>query len=364
MNKLSTEQFIEEAKIIHDSKYDYSLTEYINTKTKVKIICPVHGLFEQIPNDHLSGKGCRLCGYISRANKRRKSTKQFIEEAKQVHCDKYDYSLVEYNGNKTKVKIICPIHGVFEQKPNDHLSGKGCRLCSGNVKRTLERFLNLAKQVHGDKYDYSLVEYINDCTKVKIICKKHGIFEQTPNAHLSGKGCKFCSGNTLKSTKQFIEEAKQVHGNRYDYSLAKYNGSKKPIKIICKEHGIFEQLPDKHLNYRQGCPDCSSSKGEERISVFLTNNNVRFEKYKTFSNLKDKNNLNYDFYLNDKNLLIEYNGEQHYYNSFHKELHDFHKQFHHDWLKRKYANDNNINLLVIPYWDFDNIELILQDAIK
>ena len=120
------------------------------------------------------------------------TTEDFIENARKVHSDKYDYSLTNYISAKTKVKIICPVHGVFEQTPCGHLSGRGCKKCSGKNKLTTEEFIDQARKVHGDKYDYSLVNYVNCRTKVKIICPIHGVFEQTPQSHLKGNGCKYC----------------------------------------------------------------------------------------------------------------------------------------------------------------------------
>ena len=204
MKRLTTEQFIEKAKLVHGDRYNYTLVEYKNTATKVKIICSVHGIFEQRPNDHLNGKGCPECSKEASAKKRQKATEQFIEKAKKIHCDKYDYSLVNYQGNKIKVKIICPVHGIFEQKPNDHLNGKGCKFCAGNTIKATEQFIKEAKRIHGDKYNYNIAKYVNDRTKLKIICPVHGEFEQSPNNHLSGKGCRFCAGNTIKTTEQFI----------------------------------------------------------------------------------------------------------------------------------------------------------------
>jgi len=129
----TTEEFIEMAKSIHGDRYDYSLVEYKNNKTKVKIICPVHGVFEQKPIHHLRGHGCHECG------DKRLTTKQFIEKVKSIHKDKYDYSLVEYKNNKTKVKIICPVHGPFEQRPNDHLRGRGCFKCGGRYEKPYKK---------------------------------------------------------------------------------------------------------------------------------------------------------------------------------------------------------------------------------
>ena len=168
-----------------------------------------------------------------------------------------------------------------------------------------------------------------------------------------------------KLTKEdFIERAKLFHNNKYDYSLVEYKNARTKIKIICPIHGIFEQTPDNHLKY--GCKFCKESIGEKSIRLFCEKNEIIVEQQKTFKNLKDDFYLSYDFYIPSKNLLIEYNGKQHYKwnKTFQKSLHDFHKQLHHDWLKRRYARDNNINLLVIPYWELKNITEILTNNLK
>ena len=124
---------------------------------------------------------------------KKKTTEEFIQEAKRIHSGEYDYSLVNYQTNKTKVRIVCPKHGVFEQTPNSHLNGSGCPCCYGTHKKTTEQFIKDAKKIHRDKYDYSLVDYKTAKTKVKIICKTCGkIFEQAPNNHLNGQDCPVC----------------------------------------------------------------------------------------------------------------------------------------------------------------------------
>ena len=296
------------------------------------------------------------------------TNKEFIQKAKEIHGDKYDYSLVEYKNARTKVKIICPIHGIFEQTPDSHINRKTeCPKCGHSteknrgIKDNLKTFIQKAKEVHGDKYDYSLVEYKNSSTKIKIICPKHGVFEQTPNNHLSGCGCLSCSFlNKASAKEQFIEKARKVHGNKYDYSLVDYKNNYTKIKIICSKHGVFEQTPDCHSRLGAGCPHCKSSKGEQKINLFLKERNILFVRNKTFDDLKDKKFLSYDFYTPEYNLLIEYNGKQHYKeNSFKR--HDLKLQRHHDWLKRKYAKNHNIKLLTIPYWDYKIIENILEE---
>ena len=243
---------------IHGNKYDYILVEFMKVSDKVKIICPTHGEFEQRTSDHLKGIGCKKCGIETTSNNKRLTTIEFVEKAKLVHGDKYDYSLVEYKDNKNKVKIICPFHGEFEQLPSNHLLNYGCKKCGDSSKKlNIYEFIEKAKVVHGNKYDYSLVDYKIHDYKVKIICLIHGNFLQTASMHLSGNGCPKCSGNYIPSTEEWIEKAKAVHGDKYDYSLVDYIGAHKKVKIICKEHGVFEQTAGNHLR-GAGCLKCSN----------------------------------------------------------------------------------------------------------
>jgi len=198
--RLTTQQFIEKAQEIHGYRYDYKLVQYKNSYTKVKIICPVHGIFEQIPNNHLQGKGCFKCAIKKVSNKKKKTTEQFIIDARKIHGYRYDYKLVQYKGSKDKINIICPVHGMFEQVSSSHLRGQGCPKCgidavSENNTGDLKYFINKANEVHGDRYDYKLVQYKNNYTKIKIICPVHGVFKQIPRNHTSLKyGCPKCAG--------------------------------------------------------------------------------------------------------------------------------------------------------------------------
>ena len=186
------------------------------------------------------------------------TTEEFIIKAKEVHGDKYDYSKVEYVNSHTNVIIICPTHGEFLQTPTKHLMGSGCSKCSGKVKLTTEDFIIKAKEVHGDKYDYSKVEYVNNITEISIFCKKcKKFFTQKPSIHLMGSGCNVCNKSTKKlTTEDFIIKAKEVHGDKYDYSKVNYINSNTKITIICNEHGEFQQKPSNHLQ-GQGCSKCS-----------------------------------------------------------------------------------------------------------
>ena len=185
------------------------------------------------------------------------TTEEFIERSRKVHGDKYDYSKVEYVNNRTKVCIICPTHGEFYQEPISHMNGFGCAKCNNRKRLTTEEFVEHARMVHGDKYDYSKVDYKNNQTKVCITCKEHGDFFQTPLHHLGGHGCPKCNGGASSSTEEFIEKAKNVHGDRYGYSRTQYKNYFSKVTITCVEHGDFLQFPGDHLR-GCGCPRCKA----------------------------------------------------------------------------------------------------------
>jgi hypothetical protein len=367
--KLNKKDFIKRAKQIHGDKYDYSLVEYKTNKTKVKIICHEHGLFEQIPSNHMLGQNCPLCANILRNVNNKLTLTDFLNKANEVHKDKYDYSLVDYKHSKLKVKLICKEHGDFEQTPQSHLDGRGCAKCGllTTIKKESlgkNKFIKKAKEVHNEKYDYSLVDYVHSKEKVKIICPKHGVFEQIPNSHMHGRGCPKCAielnAENLKSnTKEFIKKAMKVHGDKYDYSLVDYKHGKLNVKLICKKHGVFKQTPANHINNKQGCPICKESKGERKIRHFLKKINIEFEIQKRFEDCRYKKTLPFDFYLPKHNMLIEYDGMLHFkaidYFGGKEGLKRIQES---DKIKNQFAKDNNIKLLRIRY--NENIEEILK----
>ena len=163
MIRITLQDFIKRSNLKHNNKYDYSLVDGdITTRKKIKVICPVHGEFEQTPEKHLLNRGCPYCGGTKKL-----STDEFIVRANKKHNFYYDYSLVNYVNSKIPVKIVCPIHGEFEQRPDSHLNGNGCKFCGLNKND----FIKNANNVYHNKYDYSLTDYKNTYTKVKIICQ-------------------------------------------------------------------------------------------------------------------------------------------------------------------------------------------------
>ena len=242
-------------------------------------------------------------------------------------------------------------------------------------RKTTEEFVSSSLELHGNVYDYSLVEYINAYTKVKIICRIHGDFEITPHSHNKGHGCPVCAKEKrlikLKESnkrlndvgrKTFLFKSIKCHGDLYDYSLVDYKNNSTKVKIICKYHGVFEQSPTHHYN-GHGCPICKVSKGERKVMEVLKSYDIPFECEKVFDGLVSEkgNYLRFDFAVESLNLLIEYDGEQHF--RFMKGWYtkeDFDKLKYHDKLKNEFCKKHGINLLRIKYTDFDIIKEIIE----
>jgi hypothetical protein len=246
------------------------------------------------------------------------SNKEIIGRIKEKYGDKYDYSKINYQGSEKKITLICKKHGDFEITFGNLMNGRGCPKCkfeklSKLFKSNTDDFIKKAKKVHGDKYDYSNVEYIKNDVNVLIGCKKHGYFKQLPLNHLQGEGCPKCryeelSKNKTLTNKEYIERCKKIHGNIYDYSKTNYQGTSKNVIVICPKHGEFKINAWNHLN-GCGCQKCNSSHLENEIRMLLKNNHIEFEEQKKFDWL-GKQSL--DFYISSKHIAIECQGRQHY----------------------------------------------------
>ena len=299
---------------------------------------------------------------------------KFLENAKIKHNNIYNYDKFIYKTARISGTIICPIHGDFEQRPDNHLQGKGCVKCGYNklknlFTKTKEKFVEESNIIHNNKFDYSKSNYVNDSTKVIITCPTHGDFEQVANHHINGQGCSKCKKEKTAETfnkkygLSFIDRAKKIHGDKYDYSKVVYSKMKHNVIIICKKHGKFEQQASNHLSGR-GCKICKNSLGESKIEIFLKDNNFSFEREKTFIDCKNKEVLPFDFYLEKFNLIIEFDGEQHfkpmgYFGGEKKLLYTQQN----DKIKNEYCQNNNIRLIRISYTDVKNIENILTKFI-
>ena len=276
MKKLTNNEFIIKSNKKHNYEYDYSLVDYKNNRIKILIICRKHGEFYQIPNSHLNGSGCPECGIIK--SSLNSINNNWLSDFESVHGNRYDYSKVDYKGVRTKILIICKKHGEFRQTSGNHLSGQGCPSCNGNKKLTNLEFIKKSNNIHNDKYDYSMVKYNNSTTRVNIICKEHGLFTQNPSNHLRGQGCPYCVGCGKMNNIEFIKKSNNIHNNKYDYSITNFIKNKSKIDILCKEHGIFTQMPGIHLK-GSGCPLCAGCKRLDNLEFIKKSNIIHNNKY-------------------------------------------------------------------------------------
>ena len=296
--RFTTDDFIKMSKNVHNNYYDYSNVDYVNSGTKVQIVCPVHGVFSMSPRHHINRKqGCPECGKIKIGDTFRSNTLDFIKKSREEHGDKYDYSFVDYKKNTLPVKIICPIHGEFEQLPQHHLAGSGCHECGKES----------ALRAH---------TFDND---------------------------------------DFIRKSKETHGEKYDYSLVNYTVSTDSVDIICPKHGVFSQQAGSHMR-GAGCPNCQESRGEMYISNILNDFGIKFLRQHKFKDCRgDKGKkycrrLPFDFYLPDYNTMIEYDGRQHFepVSKFGGVV-GFKKLRRNDEIKNEYCRKNNIKMVRIPF---------------
>ncbi|MAG50296.1 hypothetical protein CL621_01485 [archaeon] len=242
----------------------------------------------------------------------------------------------------------------------------------GTLKYTTKQFIEQAKTRNTHDFDYSRFVYTGTYGKSIVVCSKHGKFLCSANNILNNRGCPKCKFELLKqySDKQrltiedFTERVNKIHDNKYDYSKVIYKNNYTKICIICPQHGEFWQSPNKHLYRKQGCPICKSSHAERRIILFLDENNVTYERQKRYKNCRNKKPLPFDFYIPNKNILIEYDGELHYRASRRAKNQEKLKQTQlHDKIKSQFASDNNIDLIRIPYWEKDKVEKILETTL-
>ena len=266
--KLTAEEFVKRAREVHGDKYNYSKVEYVNSHTNICIICPKHGEFRQTPKSHLNGSGCPKCALELRKKSRSSTTEEFINKARKVHGDKYDYSKVKYVNANTIVRIICPEHGEFGQRPSKHLNWQGCPKCASKFNLNKSGFIKKDREVHGDKYDYSKVKYVNASTIVRIICPEHGEFSQLPSSHLSGHGCPNCNNNKLESKIRLMLDEQGIKYKCRERKIPWLKGLEldfyipdKNVAIECQ--GIQHFKPVEHFG------------GEEKFKYTIENDSIK-----------------------------------------------------------------------------------------
>jgi hypothetical protein len=211
MTKL--ESFKEKANIKYKDKFDYGLiTDIQRLDIKVKIICPIHGEFTQTPEKHLAGKyGCKRCGELASAKAKESTLEVYLQKARAVHGDYYDYSKTVYTSIYDKFTFICPIHGEFQQLASGHLAGYNCIKCRSI---SLNSFITRANKKHSNKYDYSKVSFRLSKDYITIICPVHGAFEQRVDSHLRGSSCPDCSSIGFDKTKPAILYYLKINGGQ------------------------------------------------------------------------------------------------------------------------------------------------------
>lgn len=198
---IKTWWYISRAQEVHGNKYQYDKFEYLGATIKSIITCKIHGDFTQTPNNHISNKqGCPHC------QGKTIGMTEFLLRAEQAHGNRYDYTKSVFKGMKSKINIQCKVHGEYTQVAYDHVSGHGCAKCAGNYKLTNQQVVQQFVQVHKNSYDYSEVDYVNDATKVKIICREHGVFLQTPRHHKDGHGCPSCQDRHNQDTLYVLKD--------------------------------------------------------------------------------------------------------------------------------------------------------------
>lgn len=342
---------------LHPNNIYPMVTDWV--RDMISPICKIHGLFTIRRGNHLKGFGCPTCG-LAIQNKIYEN--KFKYKANIKHNNKWDYSKVVYQGCNVPVCIGCEIHGEFYQTTSAHLRGVGCPRCYNNNTYTTERWIELAKVKHNERYDYSLVKYTGSKNKVPIICKEHGVFNQIASDHLLGNNCPRCTAIALGIQQRYtrnevISRFKQIHGTKYLYHLVDYTTAKRKIIIICRKHGPFNQMSHSHMSGR-GCPRCVESKGEGIIAKILDKNNIKYIREFSFPD----STWRYDFFLPDLNILIECDGMQHYKPiKFYGGVKGLNKIQKRDRQKNKLADKNNMILIRVQY---NTITALVNDFIK
>ena len=357
--KKTTEQFIIDARIAQGYKYIYTEVNYVNQDTEVCIICPKHGRFWQKPRIHLRGHGCPECAKEALHKNRKynnkkdlskrisirkerfkpnreyqknniKTNEDYIEYVNKLHNGKYDYRDTYFTRVKNKIKMICHEkdengveHGEFEQTAYQHIIGHGCPKCayklsSSKQKFTFDDFERFANERYCNKYIYNRNDFVDMNTKMKMICKEHGEFWQTPRQHLKACGCVGCVSERKRqmfaqTKEEFIKKANITHHDKYIYDEVEYINNSIKVKIGCPKHGIFLCTPANHLKGR-GCPICKAESFvyEDRIyrlliEIFNEKDVIRQYKAKWLTN-----NKSLDFFLPKYNIAIEHQGSQHF----------------------------------------------------
>jgi hypothetical protein len=250
--------------------YSYERVIYRYCLTPVEIVCPEHGPFFVTPRAFLNkDRGCPQCVRERYIRKRTKPVGKFLAQMRALYGEKYRFDETTYVNCHTKLRAVCPEHGEFRQRPNQLLRGYACPQCGKNKPMNTARFLREAKEIHGEKYDYSQAGEITAVAqRITIVCPVHGPFTQSVLVHIyNAGGCQACAHEQIRAAKkktwaEFLKDAREIHGDKYRYDRAEavYADCKTPVPIVCPVHGVFMMPPYRHAGGgeqgRQGCPAC------------------------------------------------------------------------------------------------------------
>lgn len=374
------ERFLKKARVMYPD-YDFSRVEYKDRETHIVVVCPIHGEFKIRPRTLLIGEkcqkphGCWRCNNLIPPYERKPALEPFKRRMHELYGDKYTFVWSDFNNKQSMIRFICKEHGEQRRSVTGLLDGKGCAYCNG--KFYPPDWINNARSVHGEKYEYDESrppQRVTDIIRYK--CPVHGWQETRYDCHvLQGCGCALCAGvqNKLPAEdrkQMWIEKCRERFPGKFSYRDVVYVNNDTPVKIYCKEHHItFETTPDTHLRGSGACPLCTRSVGEVEIFKWLSEQAIPFETQKVIPNENmfcKRHYITVDFYLPDLNLIIEMNGEQHYQyvEHFHTKDWTLEDQQIRDDTLRTYCKTHKISLLEIKYDKIDKIPKILAKATK
>ena len=338
----------------YPGKFTFTVVGYRNQR-KIELVCREHGTFSKPMSEFLAFR--HICPECTKQNNRDILIAAGFATALKMYSNQYHYPTPAVKSMKDTLNVVCPKHGLFRTTLENHISyKKSCMKCSREDSRlTTQSFIDRATLVHAGRYDYTKTKYLVYSDKLTITCRVHGDFQQRAGSHLQGNGCIECFLEVNKLPKEtFVENARKVHGDKFDYSKVIYLGNKKKVEIICPTHGSFWQMPNSHVSSRTGCRYCSESKGEVAVEVFLNQLGIPHVREHRILPYKYR----YDFYIPDANVYIEYHGHQHYrpVEIFGGDK-AFRTQKRRDAIKRKLVADLNGSLVVMNYLALDELKV-------
>lgn len=303
--------FIEQAVAIYGDRYDYSSIVYVDTKTPISLSCSSHGDFRIRPANHLNGQHCRECKRLENAEVNSQGVAQrFAEKARKVHGERFDYSRANETDERGRALIICAVHGEFWQFKGNHLSGRGCRACSNELKTTtVKEFIERSQLIHGaGTFDYSGVkQFATTRDKVAIICPEHGEFFQIARDHMRGVGCQACGLIRMRvSFSEFVERARAIHGDHYGYLEESWDVDPQFVVVICPSHGEYKQNWYNH-SIGMGCARCRNLVSKPEIELFQTLSAVVTEEIRQ-SDRTAIRPKELDIWFPTLGLAVEFNG--------------------------------------------------------